>query len=183
VYSISKFLVSTFLGDPQTSVAQLISYVTQVVDVESPVHIEDVINRILEAAGVSRRGAQIVRSLENAIGTAVRQGKVHKKGDFLWRKDMVTVPYVRNREKLTSPVWERIASEEIDLAIEVALNNAYGAREEELYSEVCNLLGFGRITAKRRQQLRESIERMIRMGKIASKGEFWALPVLMDSKL
>ena len=84
---------------PRTAMA---SWITEVVDVESPVHIDEVGRRIANAAGVGRIGARIQEALFEAIQYAARSGQIHVGDSFLWRKH-IEQPELRDRSNLPNP--------------------------------------------------------------------------------
>lgn len=63
--------------------ATLAARVVEVVIVEGPVHVSEVMRRIAEAVGVRRIGTPIEAALRAASERAVRQGKLRQAGEFL----------------------------------------------------------------------------------------------------
>lgn len=173
-YKQAELTIDSWYKLHEMPTSQITEYVTQVVEVESPVHKEEVMRRILTGAGVSRLGARIQSSLNMAIDKAIRQGSIKNREVFLWRKDMTDVPFVRNRQSLsaTEQKLKWIAPEEIDLAIVTAVSNAYGISEEEVYQETLALFGFTRITGERKKQLHLRIESLINANRLIYQGNF-----------
>ena len=103
------------------------SWITEVVNVESPVHVDEVGRRIADAAGVDRIGRRIKETLLEATRFAVQSNGIRIQDSFLWRTDM-DQPEVRNRGNLTnsSRKLELVAPDEIAIAVHMVVAGAYG---------------------------------------------------------
>ncbi len=117
-------------------------WVAEVVGVESPVHIQEVTERIRVAAGMSRTGHAACDAVESGARSAARQGTVCIKGDFLWRKPE-HAPAVRDRSALPSCSRKigLVAPEEIIAAISLLVDRSFGITAAELAVETPKLLG------------------------------------------
>ncbi|CAM3780307.1 DUF3320 domain-containing protein [Marinicrinis lubricantis] len=133
------------------------SWVLQVVEAESPVHVNEVMKRITDAAGLKRLGSRIQEHLEQAIENA---GEVERRGEFLWLKGMQTAT-VRNRSALTNKKVDYIAKEEMEAAIEKVVRECFGADEDTVIHSVVQTLGFARVTDDIRAYVKPIIEYMI----------------------
>jgi len=151
--------------------AELAGWISVVVQVESPVHFEEMAKRITDAAGITKLGSRIRYTLTQALDQAMDEGKVVIKGDFLWAPEMLT-PVVRDRSKL--PLAYRklslISPEEIQEAIRQVVGNAISITEQEAVPLVAKLLGFSRVTDEMRQQLSEGIGKAIQAGILTFEG-------------
>jgi hypothetical protein len=118
-YKVAELKIET--GDVQLgemSPAALVDVIARIVEVESPVHVEDVIRRMTHAAGLQRAGRRIQDVAARAIDAAVRAGRIRKKKEFLWRAEPHRL-VVRDRSAFSSQEkkFERVAIEEIAQAI------------------------------------------------------------------
>jgi len=129
----------------EVSSSKLSDWIRDIVKVESPVHQDEVMRRIAEAAGVQRVGSRIASALESAISVAQRAKVIRKKGDFLWVPDM-QLPPVRDRSEMgtASRKIELIAPEEIAAAIHQVVDASYGIDLNAIPAAACRLLGFAR---------------------------------------
>lgn len=59
-------------------------FINKIVNIESPIHIESVINRIRENANYSRTGSKIRADINNDLTYLISQGKIRRKKDFLY---------------------------------------------------------------------------------------------------
>lgn len=163
------------LGNAPTS--YLLEPIIEVVKIESPVHKDEVIRRITNAAGLKRAGSRIRRNLDWAIDNVVRRNEISRKGNFLWAQDM-QLPFVRDRSELPSQQKkiEYISSEEIVEAFRLVVESSYGIDCEEAIKEVANLLGFRRITKDVGSILSSAMDSMIRGGLLKLDSDHLTLP-------
>ncbi len=136
---------------------------TQVVSVESPVHVEDVVQRIVDAAGIRRIGNRIQEAIEGGIRLAEKNGEIVRRKDFLWYY-RITSPHVRDRSALAASArkMERIAPEEIEHAIIISVKNSYGMDFHHVASATCHLLGFSHLTDAIRIHIERLLNRLIK---------------------
>ena len=145
--------------------ADVAAYVQEVVAVESPVHIDDVINRIAEAVGIKRVGSRIQLALNRGIEKAIRSDAIRKNGDFLWRPDASEI-VVRDRSSLdaASRNLQLVAPQEIRAALKQVVNSAFSIRKDDALSASLELLGFQRVTATARELISRVVEESIQQG-------------------
>lgn len=152
---------------------RLAHLVREVVKVEGPVHTKVVTRRIVDAAGLSRAGSRIRAAVLQAIAHLVRIRAIKKRGDFLWDENMQTVPL---RSHANVPGFtrglERIAPEEIMLAVQTVVKNGLGMRQEDIPLAACTLLGFGRTSEGMRLQVEQLIEDMLGREQLQKRGDF-----------
>jgi very-short-patch-repair endonuclease len=159
------------------SLLELGRWVVQVVQVESPVHLDEIAKRISSACDVQRVGHRIKNAIERACVDAARAKLVRKKDSFLWRPDMNTPP-VRDRSGLpaASRKMNLIAPEEIAEAIREAVTKSFGIEREQLVVEVARLFGFDRLTEDMRKPIESCIDAMIAAKRLVLRGNQIVLP-------
>lgn len=152
-------------------------WVVQVLNVESPVHMSEVMRRVANAAGIARVGSRINQAFQAAFRSAIREGIVRQSGDFLWLKGM-TAPPLRDRSDLPAAVkkLELIAPEEIELAIERVVRESYGMTEDQVPQTACGLLGFGRVTEEMSTIVSNRVEAMLKMSRLMRQGTHVIVP-------
>jgi very-short-patch-repair endonuclease len=121
----------------------LTEMVQQVVAVEGPVHIDEVVNRIREAWGLKRAGARIQDAIEEAAEVAVRLGRLEQYGDFLAMPGVAV--RVRDRSavgtlSLRQP--QTLPPSEIRAAMNEIVRSNLGATRDEILVNVSRMLGF-----------------------------------------
>ena len=126
---------------------RLLSAVKDVVEIESPVHVQELTRRITEAAGLKRAGSRIRSVVEKALQLGKRQGEIQIRDDFVWSNDM-TIPPVRDRSQFENSLkkidW--VAPEEIAEALCCEVERSFTTTHQEAISGAARLLGFQRVT-------------------------------------
>jgi very-short-patch-repair endonuclease len=145
---------SDILTVPESQIQRAI---LKVVEVESPLHLEDLIARV---AGMwrSRLGSRIRGRIEGLVNAAAQRGLLMERGSFVWRPDGAI--QVRSRSGTRIPP-ERVAPEEYREATLLALQSGPGLTQNELASEVRALLGFGRANETLQQVVEEQLRLLV----------------------
>lgn len=127
----------------------LMGMIKSVVDGESPVHINEVTRRLLEAYGVGRAGRRIVEAVRDAVDLGLLHGHIVEKGEFLYSKQQQAVP-IRNRSHMDSAdkKFEWIAPEELEQALLDTVRLGFSMSWADATSGALNMLGFSRATAR-----------------------------------
>jgi len=118
----------------------LADLVAKVVNVEGPVHFQEVVKRIRVAWGLKRSGNRINNLVAKAIFHAERQGRVRKRGDFIWSNSTDPVR-VRRRNRTEQAKIEFICDEEIAASIEMILRRQFATPPEELVVQASRVFG------------------------------------------
>ena len=155
----------------QHTLGKLAGWIEKVVQIESPVHFDEMARRMVEAAGISRMGSRIRGQLLLATQFAEGGGKIVRKDDFLWAPQMQR-PNLRKRAEFppASKKVKFIAPEELELAIEKVVSDAVAVQPEAAVNLVAKLFGFSRVTEETRQELMEAISRAVNTRKIVLEG-------------
>ena len=153
------------------------NWIRDIVEIESPVHLNEVARRIATAVGVNRRGSRIQNKVETAARQAARSGRVRIKGQFLYWVEQGEVT-VRDRSELpnASRKLELIAPEEMAVAIKQVVSDAFGIDRDDLTREVCWLFGFKPASAKMRQEIEKVVERLIEDKQLIWQGNSLLIP-------
>jgi very-short-patch-repair endonuclease len=151
---------------------RLSSWISEVVQKESPVHFDEVARRITEAAGISKIGSRIRYTLEAAANYAVSSGLVIRKNDFLWHPAM-EVALIRDRSTLSgsSKKLAYIAPEEMGQAIMKVVREAIAIQPEVAVPIIARLFGFSRVTEEMKKDLLIALEENVSKGMISKDGE------------
>src|SRR5690606_3508797 len=102
----------------------------EIVGIEGPVHIDEVVTRSRTAWRLKRAGARIQQAVESAIAGPVRSGRLVRSGDFLSVPGRI--PSVRDRSEVLSATLRKIDNlppEELERAILDVVSTNYGATE------------------------------------------------------
>lgn len=152
--------------------------VRQVVAVESPVHIDEVIVRIRGAWGLQRAGARIEAAVGQGVQLAMADGAIERDGDFLLQPGKA--PVLRDRRNALSAGLrkpEMIAPAEIAAGIVQVVGDHLGAADEEIVVAVAQLLGFKSTSAPLRKLLAAGIDDLLANGTLTRRN---ALIVMRD---
>lgn len=131
----------------QMPLAVLSDWILQVVQVEAPVHIEEVGRRIIDALNISRLGSRIRAHLEDATNYGNQKAMFKKQNNFLYLTAQSEFQ-IRDRSLLpiSSRKFELIANEELNQAFTKVVKEAYQIDDEEVIIMVAGLFGFSRLT-------------------------------------
>lgn len=144
------------------------AWVNEVVRVEAPVHVNEVIKRICDAAGLKRVGTRIQSSIEEAIRVLVHDGSIKKKDEFLWLNGTQKVQ-IRNRSEMANKKAGFIAPQEIEAAIIKIVEESFGITTEAIPQPVSHLFGFSRLTEDMKDLIEKIVTRMTSSKKIQEK--------------
>ena len=142
--------------------ARMLVWIQEVVEVESPVHINEVALRISNAAGLRRTGKRIRQRVHWAVARGVREKKLVRKGDFLWRTNQGKVS-IRRRGDVPNSLRraDMIAPQEIKLAMVRAVQASHGISSRDAVAEAGRLFGYKRIGADLRTSFRLILDGLI----------------------
>ncbi|MFB6453765.1 DUF3320 domain-containing protein [Chitinophaga sp. Hz27] len=157
----------------QAPIGLLCSWIQQVVEVESPVHFDEVARRMVEAAGVTRVGPRIREVLRHAVRHADAGKRIKIKGQFLWHVDLPS-PLVRDRSELPASARKvnYIAVEEVGVALEKVVRNAIAIQPEATLPFIAKMFGFSRMTEEMKADMLKSITANIENQVVQQEGEF-----------
>ena len=146
--------------------------VEQVVAVEGPVHVDEVVVRLRSAWGLQRAGGRIQGAVERACDVGVRRGRLVRDGAFLSLPGGVVT--VRDRGSVTSATLRRpemLPQAELEAAVLRVVRSGMGASPEEIAAVAPRLLGFKAVSAQLRQLVRLASDRLEAAGTIVREGE------------
>jgi very-short-patch-repair endonuclease len=141
-------------GLHQHSLGQLAGWLTSIVRIESPVHIDEATRRLAQASGARQVGPRMQRTVESAVALALSLRHLRRVGDFLWENTMQQPP-LRDRSAL--PAISRklplVAPEELARALRTVTQQSFALPRDAAFLATVRLLGFSRLTDDMRQQL------------------------------
>ena len=174
-YVEAKLTVSRPAGVPLYTlpIETFAKWITKVVEVESPVHREEVDRRIRNAGDVDQ-SQSLADALAGGLRLALDRGLILQRGDFLYSKLDQPVR-VRDRGALRSTASRKIdvvAPEEVEAAILFVVKHAFGIKPEELPDAVRWCLGVTTISDARKGMIIMQAETLREAGLIKQKGAF-----------
>ena len=152
--------------------AQLAQWLEVVVGFEGPVHVEEAVRRVADAAQVQRVGNRIREAMNTAIASSLRAGRFDQRGSFLWPKGMMEPP-IRDRAALpqTSRKLDFVCDEEIAAVVVEVVSQSFGLASEDIASTVVRILGFGRVTESVEDRIDNVVRSLVSSGKLSVKND------------
>jgi very-short-patch-repair endonuclease len=148
--------------------------VVDVVRVEGPVHIDEVIRRIRTLWGVGRAGARIRDAIVYSIEAAKHDGRIEVRGNFLripGRKALLRRRLVDPPPKITL-----VSDEEIQAAVLHVLKTQYSLPLTELVVQASRALGFKATSGETSDSINSVVNASLREGKLRGVGGNVNLP-------
>jgi len=146
------------------STQQIAELICEIAKVEAPVHTEELMKRIRDAAALKSVSAKLRDSIFEAISLANKQGLLEIRGAFVF------VPRVeiglRTRAGIKGKNLDFVSDEEIAMAMSQVAEKAYGASEADLATQTCRLLGFDRTTAAMQLRLSGIMKGLVAKGEL-----------------
>ena len=170
-YQLAELSISTNGCALHEVPARLIAnWIQQVVEIESPIHLNEIAKRITSAVEIKKVGKRIREAIESAAKLAARSESIQIQGEFLYwtAQEQITV---RNRDELpnTSRKLELIAPEEIQEAIKLVVSESCGIERDDLTRVTCRLCGFKKINRSMQDEIEGIIYKMIKHGELTDK--------------
>ena len=159
------------------STAKLAQLMHQAVELEGPIHFDELVTRMRTLWGLQRAGSRVRDALEQARQSLLADEALAAEGEFLDLPGRAV--RVRNRAELGSANLRRIdclPPAEIRAAIALALRSSLGGQREELPVAVARLLGLSAVTATVRELVLTQLDALHGSGAVAFNGTLYRLP-------
>ncbi len=140
--------------------SQLAEAISRIVEIESPVHIGEVMLRIRNLWGLGRAGVRIKKAIEKGTLNAQRSRRIRRTGDFLWTVDERDVP-IRRRKK---PKIEWICDEEIAEAMKLVITIQGAIPRDALIAESVKLFGYKSVRKVAVQRMKPILDKLVEVG-------------------
>jgi hypothetical protein len=141
--------------------------ILKIVQVEGPIHEDEITNRVKALWGFARAGSRIQSAVKQGIGWLMRSDQCISEDGFLSIKGHPI--QIRNRENVSSPDLrkpERIAPSELREAILAVIDLGHGATQKEIPTAVARILGFKNTNAHLRNAIESQISKLDRQNSI-----------------
>ncbi|MDD4620233.1 MAG: DUF3320 domain-containing protein, partial [Methanosarcina sp.] len=139
---------------------QLERVIIEIVEIEGPIHSDELIQRIKVHFGIARAGNIIKSTIQSAINSAEKSKKILIRDDFLW-PDSEPDSLLRTRCGDASVKIEWICDEEITQAVFFVLNNQYSTAQEDLIVQTARVLGIKVVRKNAKDKINNIIESLI----------------------
>ncbi len=166
-YEVASFRISRGRSLQQLRPPELAKIVTRVVQIEGPIHREEIIRRVTQLGGLQRTGRRVREAVEAALAKAAQERLREEDTNFFMVNEIQEVP-IRDRGVVPSSSLrkpEMLPPAEIRQAMLAVVRVHFGVAHDEAIIETARLFGY-RSTSP---QLREVLER--ELGLLLSQGE------------
>ncbi len=161
---------------PETPLGILANLVHQVVLIEGPVHVDEVILRLRNAWGLKRAGNRIQAAVEQAINVATRNNQIVRDNNFLLTPE--TIIKIRNRASVQSDTLrkpEMLPFHEVDVAIRKTVKENFGAELDEIIQTVARNFGFKTTSSQLREMIQARIHILERQSTLIQQGAIFMI--------
>ncbi|TMS40529.1 MAG: DUF3320 domain-containing protein, partial [Methanobacterium sp.] len=141
----------------------------KVVEIEGPIHYDEVVRRVRTYWGLSRAGRRVQEIMKEAIKLGLMDGQIIQKGDFLYYKDAPVV--VRRRTGNPPAKMDLISPDEIEAAVRIILKSQYATQVDELVREVSRVFGAKVTRSPAITRIKSVINDMIQKGQIEERAD------------
>ena len=147
----------------------LAAAVEDVVRVEGPVHVDEVVRRIRTIWGLQRAGNRIREVIERGVQIAVRMQRVARDGEFLHVPQAPVLVRRRNGDPPARVEW--IADAELAEAMQLVLRSEFATPREELIDAAARRVGIQATSSAVASRLSAIIDGEVRRGRLMLDGE------------
>lgn len=147
-------------------------FIEQVVAVEGPIHVDEVVVRLRSAWGLQRAGGRIQAAVERGVEVAVQRFRILRDGAFLSLPGQEA--RVRDRSGVSSSSLrkpEMLPPAETEATVLQVVTTSLGASVEEVVLSGSRLLGFKATSALLRQLIQHSVDALLAKGTLTIQGK------------
>ena len=138
-------------------ISKIADSIKTIVDIESPIHVKEVTNRVKDSCNIKRAGSNLKKTVNLAIDEAENSGDIIKIGDFLYDASNNNV-IIRKRNK---PNIDLISDEEISKSIELVLIHKQNVTTKQVAKEASRNFGFKSTSKKTASRINGVLDLMI----------------------
>lgn len=147
-YVRANFSVATNREPHQMPMYALSESVLKIIEIEGPIHTEEVARRLATCFGKEKAGSRILELTKKALEYAkVRNTQLVVNEHFWLMKAQLNDPRIRNRENESGATLKAnyISYIEINAALELSRNQNAGGTDEDIFRSAAQLLGFKKL--------------------------------------
>jgi very-short-patch-repair endonuclease len=170
-YCEADFPVNNKVEPHEAPLAEMADHVAKIVEIEGPIHLDEIATRIRSLWGLHRAGARIRAAVLRATEIAIHRGMIEG-GPFYSIPGQAII--VRDRGAVISSSLrkpEMLPPLEIDAALLKVVDDNFGAGRDELIQAAARLFGYAATSAQLRNILGEGVSRLLADGRLIIMGE------------
>lgn len=184
-YVEADFDVPRFNAIHETSPIELVRIVTRVVEIEGPIHRDEIARRITTLWGLQRTGGRIAESIGRAVESGLDAGALEEADPgFFSLAGQARAP-VRDRSDVSSANLkkpEMLPPSEIRQAILRLAAEHVGLGREEAAVSVARILGFKATSPKLKGMIENALQRITREGAVEMRDDKLFIGAASDAR-
>jgi very-short-patch-repair endonuclease len=168
-YVEANFPVTREVDPHEAPVGRMTDYVEKIVEIEGPIHLDEITARIRILWGLGRAGTRIRAAVQRAAQRAAQRGTL-KGGPFYIRPGQAVI--VRDRSSVGSPTLRRpemLPPAEIEEAMLEIVRSNFGAGRDDLVQAASRSFGFASTSGQLRATLAKSIDSLIASNRLVEQ--------------
>ncbi len=150
-------------------IVQLAEVIASIVQYESPIQIDIIIERLKEIYGISRAGANIQKNVTHAVERSVQWSNLIKRARFIYRNGDKIDDFRIPAQGVVRGL-EQIAPEEIENAILYLVEDQFGFAREHIAKAILEVFGIGKNRAERTKIIESGVDRLLDEGRLNLNG-------------
>lgn len=164
-YNICSELCIPITGQiHEKSTPELANVVSQIVDMEGPIHISEVVRRIRIAWGLKRAGKRIQDAVMDGITFAQENGDITIQDEFLYPKNRAII--VRRRSGDPPAKISLICDDEIAEAVKIVIRTQYASPMAEIVKQTSRLFGIKVTRSATAQRIEGVVQQLVDAGEL-----------------
>ena len=166
-YEEASFSVSTSRDIHETAVAYLTDVVHRIIQIEGPIHEDEITARVRTLWGQGRAGNRIQAAVKQALRAAIRLPDVAREGLFYFLRDRpITIRYRTNVTSLSLRKPEMLPPREIRSALLAVVKKSLGADRAEAITAVSRAVGFRATSTQLRTIIDQQVDVLVQAGEL-----------------
>jgi hypothetical protein len=164
-YREARFEIPAGVEPQDMPTRDLAAVVVRIVEIEGPIHEDEIVNRVRDLWGYGRAGSRIQDAVAKAVRSVLVTRRGHREDGFLSLPG-AEVP-VRNRAATDSANLRKpdfLPPAEVRAAILAVIDLGHGARPDEIPTAVARMLGFRTTGSQLRAVIEAQRDRLTRRG-------------------
>ncbi|MCW2393751.1 hypothetical protein M2343_000167 [Sphingobium sp. B8D3B] len=175
-YVEANFPVNTAFELHEAPLGLLAEYVSKIVEIEGPIHFDEIVARLRSLWGLARAGSRIRQVIESAVVVAKSRASLDG-GPFYLAPGQETV--VRDRSIVSSNSLrkpEMLPPAEIELAAMQIVTANFGAGVDDLVPAISRAFGFSATSAQLREIIVRRVDELIAVGRLVQQAGLLVIP-------
>lgn len=174
----TEYIQASFIPDErhkaphEVSVGSMAHTVGRIIELEGPIHLDEIVARVRDLWGLGRAGSRIQAAVEAGLERACVERAIQSEDNCYWIKG-ASIP-VRDRSRvdaLSIKKPEVIPGVEIRTAVLEIIEECHGAGREELVIAVARRLGILSTSRSLRDKILQQVNHLIALHALVDKGE------------